>query len=192
MNRPRADIVIMGGGITGCAAAHACAGAGMDTVLVEKGRIAGEQSSRNLGFARQQGRDPFELPLMRACIPLWQGLEPELGADLGWRQRGNTALAGSETTLARFAAWLPEAEAAGIDSRVLSVTKAAALLPGFEGRIHGALYTPSDGSGRARLCPGRRRCPPGRCRAGTAPSPERTDPPDEAARLRQGVPLRAR
>ncbi|MDA0704296.1 MAG: FAD-binding oxidoreductase [Proteobacteria bacterium] len=151
MDQRHTDIVIIGGGITGCAAAHACAGAGMDTVLVEKGRIAGEQSSRNLGFVRQQGRDPFELPLMRACIPLWQGLEAELGADLGWRQRGNIALAGSEATLARFAAWLPEAKAAGIESRVLSAAEAAALLPGFEGHIHGALYTPSDGQAEPRL-----------------------------------------
>ncbi|MBT5415583.1 MAG: FAD-binding oxidoreductase, partial [Rhodospirillaceae bacterium] len=139
------------GGIVGCAAAYEAARAGMKTVLVEKGRIGGEQSSRNLGFVRQQGRDPFELPLMRACMDLWKGLEAELGADLGWRQGGNIALAGTDEAMARFAAWLPDATAAGIDSRLLNPAEAAALLPGFEGRTHGALYTPSDGQAEPDL-----------------------------------------
>ena len=146
-----ADVVIIGGGIVGSAAAYECAKAGMAVVLVEKGRIAGEQSSRNLGFVRQQGRDPFELPLMRACMILWPGLEAELGADLHFRQRGNIALAGSEETVARYAAWLPEAKAAGIESRLLSAAEAAALLPGFAGRILGALYTAGDGQAEPGL-----------------------------------------
>ena len=32
-------------------------------MLVEKGRLAGEQSSRNWGFCRTQGRDQAEVPL---------------------------------------------------------------------------------------------------------------------------------
>ena len=54
------DVVIVGGGIVGCAAAYFLARAGVAVLLCEKGRIAGEQSGRNWGWVRQQGRSPIE------------------------------------------------------------------------------------------------------------------------------------
>lgn len=53
-----ADVVIIGAGIVGTAAAYYLAKSGKSVVLCEKGRVAGEQSSRNWGFVRQQGRNP--------------------------------------------------------------------------------------------------------------------------------------
>ena len=53
----RADVVIIGGGIAGVSTLLALAEKGVSAVLVEKGRLAGEQSSRNWGFCRTQGRD---------------------------------------------------------------------------------------------------------------------------------------
>jgi len=58
----KADVVIIGAGIVGTAAAYYLAKRGQSVVLCEKGRVAGEQSSRNWGFVRQQGRDPAEIP----------------------------------------------------------------------------------------------------------------------------------
>ena len=61
---PRAvDVVIIGGGIVGCSAAYFLARQGVAVAVFEKGRIAGEQSGRNWGWVRQQGRSPVELPL---------------------------------------------------------------------------------------------------------------------------------
>ncbi|OZI23274.1 FAD-dependent oxidoreductase [Bordetella genomosp. 9] len=45
----RADVVIVGGGFTGLSAALTLARAGIDTVLLESGRIQGEASGRNGG-----------------------------------------------------------------------------------------------------------------------------------------------
>ncbi|MCC0029904.1 MAG: FAD-binding oxidoreductase, partial [Brucellaceae bacterium] len=59
-----ADVVIIGGGIVGVTAALFLAERGISTVLCEKGRIAGEQSSRNWGWIRKTSRDLRELPLM--------------------------------------------------------------------------------------------------------------------------------
>jgi glycine/D-amino acid oxidase-like deaminating enzyme len=53
-----ADVVVIGGGVIGVCTALFLAEAGKRVVLLEKGRIAGEQSSRNWGWIRQQGRDP--------------------------------------------------------------------------------------------------------------------------------------
>src|SRR5262249_17834212 len=45
-----ADVVIVGGGITGCAAAHACAAAGLKTILLEAGRIGQGITARGAGL----------------------------------------------------------------------------------------------------------------------------------------------
>ena len=58
------DVVVIGGGVIGVCTALFLAEAGKRVVLLEKGRIAGEQSSRNWGWIRQQGRDPDEIPIM--------------------------------------------------------------------------------------------------------------------------------
>jgi glycine/D-amino acid oxidase-like deaminating enzyme len=50
------EVVVIGGGIAGVATAYYLAWAGVP-VMCEKGRIAGEQSSRNWGWIRKQGRD---------------------------------------------------------------------------------------------------------------------------------------
>ncbi|MCH8118051.1 MAG: FAD-binding oxidoreductase, partial [Proteobacteria bacterium] len=52
-----ADIVIIGGGIIGVSTAWFLARQDVDVVLCEKGHIAGEQSGRNWGWVRVQGRD---------------------------------------------------------------------------------------------------------------------------------------
>ena len=47
--------------------------AGVRVLLCEKGRVAGEQSSRNWGWVRQQGRDWAELPIMIESNRIWLG-----------------------------------------------------------------------------------------------------------------------
>ena len=54
----QADVVIVGGGIVGCAAAYYLAKRGVSAVVIEKDEIGRAQSGRNWGFIRQQGRDP--------------------------------------------------------------------------------------------------------------------------------------
>lgn len=45
-----ADVVIVGGGLTGCATAYACAAAGMRPLLVEAGRIGSGSAGRSAGL----------------------------------------------------------------------------------------------------------------------------------------------
>ncbi|MBV38952.1 MAG: hypothetical protein CMM23_09930 [Rhodospirillaceae bacterium] len=84
-----ADVVVIGAGIAGTATAYYLAKGGASVIVCEKGEIAGEQSSRNWGFVRQQGRDPAEIPLMMEANKIWRGLERELNADLEWLSAGN-------------------------------------------------------------------------------------------------------
>ncbi len=139
------DVLIIGGGIVGVSAAYYLARRGLSVVLCEKGRVAGEQSGRNWGWVRQQGRDARELPLMMHSMSLWHGLAEELGEDLGFRTGGCLYLAESSADLARYEAWLSVAAQHQLDSRLLSAAELGSVLSSPQGRWLGALYTASDG-----------------------------------------------
>ena len=74
-----ADVVIIGGGIIGISTAWHLAKQGINVVVCEKGYIAGEQSGRNWGWVRQQGRDTREMPMIIEAMRIWRGLEEEIG-----------------------------------------------------------------------------------------------------------------
>ena len=142
---------MIGGGVVGIGAALALAAWGVSVVLLEKGRIAAEQSSRNWGWIRAQGRDPREVPLMLASADLWRAAAARAGEDFGFGVRGCTYLAESEAELARRAAWLKTARAHQIDSRILSSAEVDRLLRRSDRRFVGALHTPSDASAEPTL-----------------------------------------
>ncbi|MDH3235432.1 MAG: FAD-binding oxidoreductase, partial [Alphaproteobacteria bacterium] len=141
----RAEVAIIGAGIAGCATAYFLAKAGVPVVVLEKGRIAGEQSSRNWGWVRKQGRDPRELPAIIESLKIWPGLEQELEADIGWKQAGVTYVATNEEQLAKFEEWLGFAKPYQLDSRLLTSKETDDLLGTSGERYLGALHTPSDG-----------------------------------------------
>ena len=137
------DLVIVGAGVIGICTALFAAQRGMRVVVCEKGRVAGEQSSRNWGWIRQQGRDLGELPIMVESLRYWQGFSQKLGPGLGFRQAGVTYLAATDADLARHQAWL---DAAGpMDSRLLSRAEVARAFPALTTPVAGALHTASDG-----------------------------------------------
>jgi glycine/D-amino acid oxidase-like deaminating enzyme len=140
-----ADVVVVGAGIVGCATAYFLARRGARVVVVERGPVPGEQSRKNWGFVRQQGRDPLELPLVMEANRLWRGLERELAADVEWVQGGNLALAADEERLARFEEWLPVAREFGLDTRLLRARDLEAVVPGLAGDWAGGMHTPGDG-----------------------------------------------
>lgn len=142
------DVIVVGGGIVGCSAAYYAAREGMRVLLAEQDMPGSAQSGRNLGFVRQQNRDFRELPLMIGALPIWEGIEAELGRRVGWQQGGNLSLAFSEADLVSRRAWQKRAsEEFGLDTRMLSAAETHALLPQLATNrgIVGAIYTPSDG-----------------------------------------------
>ncbi len=140
----RADVVIIGGGVIGVTTALYLAEKGVQVTLVEKGRIAAEQSSRNWGWIRQQGRDADELPIVIEACRLWKQLAEECGEDIGLQQTGVTYLANSAKEMAGFDDFMAIAARHGVDTRLLSSAETAALIPGMARKFHGAMTTPSD------------------------------------------------
>lgn len=141
---PVTDVVVLGGGVVGVMTAWHLADRGFKVLLCEKGRIAGEQSSRNWGWVRQQGRAYAELPIMVESLRLWKGLSQQLGEGLGFRQEGVVYLSRSEAEMASFAEWLEGAKDHGLDTRLLDRAEVARLIPGGAEPWIGAMHTPSD------------------------------------------------
>ncbi len=146
-----ADVVVIGGGIIGVCTAWSLAQKGARVVLCEKGQVAAEQSSRNWGWVRVQGRDVRELPLMFESQKLWHRMNDLTGAETGFRACGIAYLNTSKAEQRERAAWAEKAVPLGAASAVLDAAGAAALLPGAARRFEGALYTASDARAEPQL-----------------------------------------
>lgn len=140
------DVVIIGAGIAGSSAAWELSKRGMRVALLEKGVVGGEQSSRNWGWCRQQGRDPNELELAKLSLDLWPAVEKTLGRSLGFERCGVTFLTDKEDEAAAWPAWQKEAAARGIHSELLSAAQARDIVGGgTSAKWIAGLRTPSDG-----------------------------------------------
>ncbi len=139
------DVVVIGGGIAGVSAAYALAKRGVSVALVEKGLVGAEQSSRNWGWCRQQGRDKGEIPLARHSIGMWADMAREIGADVGWANTGVLFVSNDDEQIATWQRWADHARGEQVHSHVLGSVEIAALMPGSREKWKGGLHTPSDG-----------------------------------------------
>ncbi|MBL8588146.1 MAG: FAD-binding oxidoreductase [Methylobacteriaceae bacterium] len=140
----RADVVIIGGGVIGVSTALTLAERGLSVALVEKGHVAGEQSSRNWGWVRTAGRDPAEIPLVMASQRIWAEMNRATGAETGFARPGILYLCESEREVAGYEAWLEEARRFQVGSFMIDADALEKLLPGASKTYVGAMHTPDD------------------------------------------------
>ena len=98
MSTNKADVIVVGGGIIGCATSYYLSKRGKSVIVLEASdNIGNGGSSRNGGGVRQSGRDPRELPLaMYGIKELWPELSKELGVDCEYHKDGNLRLGKNE------------------------------------------------------------------------------------------------
>ncbi len=140
-----ADIVIIGGGIVGVSTAWFLARQGVRVALCEKGFIAGEQSGRNWGWVRVQGRDPREVPMMIESLKIWRTLAEDIGEDVGFTEGGCLYPARTQKELATLAAWQDVAQEFDVPTRVISGDELVAQVGAASSHWVGGLYTHNDG-----------------------------------------------
>ncbi len=142
----RAGAVVIGAGIIGISTALELAERGIDVVVVEKGEVAAEQSSRNWGWCRTMGRDPREIPLAVESLKLWRKMNERVGGETGFRPCGIIYLAESDRKFAENVAWhRNHAVPHQLSTRVVAAADIAQLLPGSAKPWAGAIYTADDG-----------------------------------------------
>ncbi|ACR30598.1 NAD(P)/FAD-dependent oxidoreductase [Burkholderia glumae] len=146
-----ATVVVIGGGIVGLTAALTLAERGICVVVLEKGRLAGEQSSRNLGWVRKMGRAAPDVPMSLASDRLWKEMTARVGADVGYRQAGIMYLAGTAAEMAMHESWMKAVAPLELDSRLLTQGEIDVLVPGGRGGWAGGIFTPSDGRAEPTL-----------------------------------------
>lgn len=139
------EVVVIGGGIIGVATALSLVSRGVPTVLLEKGRVAAEQSSRNWGWCRRTGRDLRELPLINLSMQLWDGMNQRVQQDTGFAITGIAYAARTEAQWQRYQKWCLEAQHHGIHSELLDGAKLKSRFSGLQGDFNGALFTALDG-----------------------------------------------
>lgn len=139
------SVVIIGGGIVGVSAALTLAERNIPVVLLEKGHIAGEQSSRNLGWIRKTSRHSADVPLAQAADRLWEEMQGRVGQSVGYQQCGIMFLAKTEEQMAMHEAWNQSVQSLSLGSELLSAREVDQRVPGGRGRWAGGIHTASDG-----------------------------------------------
>lgn len=140
------DVIVVGGGIVGVTTALELARRGASVTLLEKGPIASEQSGRNWGFIRRQGRDPAEIGLAARANERYAALEDELGEPVGWVRGGNLRVAPDEAKLAQYRSWFEEVDAGRtLGTRLVTGVEIRELVPGMRQEWLGGMHTPLDG-----------------------------------------------
>lgn len=148
MSKMTADVIIVGGGIVGCATAYYLAKAGVrDVIVLEADKSIGHGgSSRNGGGVRQSGRDVRELSYaMYAVEHMWPTLSEELGVDVEYCKKGNLRLGKTEAHMKKLQSLADNANALGLDMRIVDGKEVQEICPYLSEDIIGASWCPTDG-----------------------------------------------
>ena len=141
----QADAVIIGAGICGVLTACNLAKQGKKVVVLEKGEIACESSSKAFGWVSQLLNSVYKVKLTRRSKSLWRELQQEIG-DLGYREQGISYFAETVEEFKFYQEWLDTVQLeADSDIQILAADQVGLLAPEFVGQCYGAITAPSDG-----------------------------------------------
>jgi len=142
-----AEVIIIGGGIIGCATAYYLAKKSISVIVLEGSECIGNAgSSRNGGGVRQSGRDPRELPMVMWGIKnLWPNLSEELGVDVEYTQKGNLRLGKTQAHLKMLQGLTDSAVKCGLDVKMINGDEVRKINPYLSSEVIGASWCPTDG-----------------------------------------------
>jgi sarcosine dehydrogenase len=143
----RSDIVIVGGGVIGCAIAWQLAQRGVtDVIVVERRRLTEGSTWHAAGLVGQLRGTPSLTALIRASVAAYTSLERQTGYPAGWHGVGSVRVAASQARWAELRRHVQVATAAGLDAYLVSAAEARDLFPllSTDG-LSGAAWVPSDG-----------------------------------------------
>ncbi len=159
------DVLVIGGGVTGCATAYELARRGARPALLERSDLNTEASGRNSGSLHGQiQHEPFVelgegwarefipgLLMLRRALARWGGLSEELGTDLEVATRGGLLVADSEEQMADISRKVAIEREFGVESRLLDREEILGLAPYLGDGVVGGELCPSEGKANPLL-----------------------------------------
>lgn len=126
-----ASIVIIGGGVVGCATAYYLAKAGLrDVVLLEKSYLSSGSTGCCAGGIRQQWGTETNIRLSMGSVRLFEALDKELvGSDTEYFQGGYLLLARTEKQVEQFSKNIGLQNRMGLDCRLIGIDEVKQIAP---------------------------------------------------------------
>jgi glycine cleavage system aminomethyltransferase T/glycine/D-amino acid oxidase-like deaminating enzyme len=136
----RAQVVVIGGGVTGCSVAYHLAGAGWrDVLLVEKAQLTSGSTCHAAGLVTQFNPSPTMMRFRRYSVELYR----RLGV---FDQLGSLRIASTPESLVELERGASRARGIGLDVHVLSPQEALQRMPQASGQdLLGAIWVEQDG-----------------------------------------------
>ncbi|KYK27946.1 amino acid oxidase [Thermoplasmatales archaeon SG8-52-1] len=145
---PKADVVIIGGGVNGCSLAYQLAKKGKKVVLVEKSYLCSGATGRCGAGIRQQWSTKENAELAIKSVKIFEGLEKELGQDIGLRQGGYLIAVHDKKDMMQAQKNVKMQKSLGLDVSVLTPDEIVKIVPilDIKGmKAIGATFCPTDG-----------------------------------------------
>jgi len=145
------DVIVIGGGLMGSAAAFFLAQRGIKVTLLERHRVGTGATIASFGNIRRTGRHLSQMPLAHHSRRLWGEAETLLGRDVEFRAHGHLRLIFGPRGLADMRRYSEAARPWGLDLQELEPAEIRRRFPGLGPAAIGASFSPQDGSGNPRL-----------------------------------------
>ncbi len=140
-----ADVVVIGGGVSGLSSAYFLAREGIDVAVVEKATVGAEASGRNGGMISERTDEPALIPLAVESINLWATLDEELGYPTEFIHQGRIQVAVSEEETDDLHAERNNANQHDISVEPIDAAQIQDAIPGITERTLGGLFFPNGG-----------------------------------------------
>lgn len=154
MSAPQqSDVLIIGGGIMGCASALFLRQRGLSVTLLETDLVGRQASGTNFGNVRRQGRPLYQLPLANRSIAIWRRSRELLGTDIEYLQRGHMRIAYRDRPdiAARMEAYATDAAQFDLNLEMLSGNALRDRFPFFGPEVAMASLSAECGHANPRL-----------------------------------------
>jgi sarcosine oxidase subunit beta len=156
---PMTEVLVIGGGLAGCATAYYLARDGVEVTLIERGDLNTVASGSNAGSLHAQiPHEPFvqngtawadtfapTIGLLARSIEMWRGLPAELGADLEVVLKGGLLVAGSEDQMRDVERKAAIERAQGLRVDLLDRAALRGLAPYLADAMVGGAFCPDEG-----------------------------------------------
>jgi sarcosine oxidase subunit beta len=142
-----ADVVICGGGISGCALAYQLAKRKVDVILLERAELGSQSTGKCAGGVRQQFSEEPNVRLQRLTVAMLQEFEREVGQPVDFRQTGYLFLLTVPQQVEDFRRNLEMWHRIGLsEARWVEPDEAARMMPVLNvDDVLGATFCPTDG-----------------------------------------------